>query len=49
MELKDIDKFEKNNPEIAMNALGYEDKIFYPLRISKLNRETSVNLLLLED
>jgi len=49
MKSKDIDKFEKQHPEISVNALGYENKKIYPLRISKLNRKTACNLLLLED
>jgi len=48
-ELKNIDKFEKNNHEIEVNVLGYKNKEFYPLRISELNRKTYVNLLLLDD
>jgi len=41
----DIDKFEKLNPEIAVNDFGYENSI-YPLRISKFKREKKVRLLL---
>ena len=48
MKSKDIDKFEKQHPEISVNVLGYENKKIYPLRISKLNRKTACNLLLLE-
>jgi len=51
--LKDINKFEKQNPEISVNVLGYEEegkKTIFPLRISKAkDREHEVNLLLLED
>ena len=32
--LKDIDKFEKQNPNISINVFGNENGI-YPLRISK--------------
>ena len=47
-----MNKFEKQNPTISVNVLGYDDenKIIYPLRISKMDkREHEVNLLLLED
>jgi len=37
--LKDIDKFERLNPEIEVNVFGYEAECVYPLRISKLIRE----------
>jgi len=47
---KGIDKFEKQNPKIPVNVLGYEEKNIYPLRISEMaEREHEVNLLLLED
>ena len=47
---KDIDKFEKNNPTIYVNVLGYEYGIgVYPLRISDYVRETNVNLLLISN
>ena len=47
---KDIDKFEKNNPTISVNVLGYEYGIgVYPLRISGYERETNVNLLLISN
>ena len=41
--LKQIDKFENNNP-YAINVLGYEDAVIYPLRISKKNDQV-INLL----
>jgi len=47
---KDINKFEKNNPTIYVNVLGYEYGIgVYPLRISDYVRETNVNLLLISN
>jgi len=46
MNLKDIDKFERLNPEIKVNVFGYEAGCVYPLRISKLKREKKVRLLL---
>ena len=47
---KGIDKFEKQNPKVSVNVLGYEEKNIYPLRISEMTeRECKVNLLLLED
>ena len=48
VKLRDIDKFEKLNPRIAINVFGHEEKI-YPLRISGLKRENTVNLLLIHD
>ena len=50
MKLKDIKKFEQQNPHISVNVLGYEAKKIFPLRISEMaEREHDVNLLLLED
>jgi len=47
---KGIDKFEKQNPKILVNVLGYEEKNIHPLRISEMTeREREVNLLLLEN
>ena len=49
VKLKDIEKFEKQNPNISIKGFGYEGEI-YPLRTSKMkqNRQT-VNLLLISD
>ena len=47
--LKQIDKFENNNP-YAINVLGYEYAVVYPLRISKKKEhscEQVINLLLI--
>ena len=49
VKLRDIDKFERLNPRIAINVFGYEEKKIYPLRISGLERENTVNLLLIHD
>lgn len=49
MSLKGINNFEKNKPEIAVNVLSYEKQNVFPLRISKMNREKTVNLLLLKN
>ena len=47
--LKDIDKFENQNP-YRINVLGYENKEIYPLRISdKSYNELTINLLLIND
>ena len=49
VDLKDIDKFENQNP-YRINVLGYENKEIYPLRISnKLSDEITINLLLIND
>jgi len=50
VKLRDINKFEKQNPTISVNVLGYDDKIIYPLRISEMDKGLhEVNLLLLDD
>ena len=49
VELEKMEKiFEKNNPGISVNVLGYEN-VFYPLRTSKTKRTRIVNLLLISD
>ena len=49
VDLKDIDKFEYQNP-YRINVLGYENKEIYPLRISnKSTNELIINLLLIND
>ena len=48
VKLREIDKFEKLNPRISINVFGYEGKVS-PLRISKLQREITINLLLIHD
>ena len=48
--LKDIDKFENQNPSISITVLGYEGKWVYPLRNSNnTNREHNVILILIEE
>jgi len=48
MKLKDIKKFERQNPQIYVNVLGYEDKEIFPLCISDMVEiQYDVNLLLL--
>jgi len=49
MNLKDIDKFERLNPEIKVNVFRYEAGCVFPLRISKLKSEKKVRLLLFEN
>ena len=46
--LKDIDKFEKNNPVIGVNVFGY-DKIVHILRINKADPQNAIDLLLITD
>ena len=46
--LKDIDKFEKNNPEIGVNVFGY-DKSVHILRINKTDPQNAIDLLLITD
>ena len=47
-ESRDVDKFEKQNPSISVNVLGY-DKEVYPLRITKNAKPDTVNLLLISE
>ena len=50
--LKDIKRFEKQNPEISVSVLGYsKDEKIYPLRISKKEnkRKNNIVLLLIKD
>ena len=44
--LKDIDKFEKNNPEIGVNVFGY-DKSVHILRLNKTDPQNAIDLLLI--
>ena len=46
--LKDIDKFEKQNPSISINVFGFEGNT-YPLRISKRTNGKPVNLLMISN
>ena len=47
--LKDINKFEKQNPTISITVLGYEGKNVYPLRNSNnTDREHKIRLMLIE-
>ncbi|WAR02506.1 hypothetical protein MAR_009064 [Mya arenaria] len=47
--IKAIDRFERQNATISFNVFGYENKDVYPLRISKYEHNTCVNLLLIDD
>ena len=48
--LKDINKFEKQNPTISITVLGYERKGFYPLRNSTdMDRDYNIILMLIEE
>ena len=48
--LKDINKFEKQNPTISITVLGYERKVFYPLRNStNMDRDYNIILMLIEE
>ena len=44
--LKDIDKFENQNPEIRINVFGY-DKSVHILRTNKTNPQNAIDLLLI--
>ena len=48
--LKDISRFEKQNPSIAITVLGYEGKSVYPLRNSAYtDRDFNTILMLIEE
>ena len=48
--LKDLNKFEKQNPTISITVLGYEGKGVYPLRNSdNTDREHNIILTLIEE
>ena len=48
--LKDINKFEKQNPAICITVLGYEGKSVHPLRNSNnTNRDYNIILMLIEE
>ena len=48
--LKDLNKFEKQNPNISITVLGYEGKSVYPLRNSdSTDREHNIILILMEE
>ena len=42
--LKDIDKFEKNNPEIGVNVFGYEKSV-HILRLNKTDQQNEIDFL----
>ena len=47
--LKDIDKFERQNPSISITVFGYKENGVYPLRNSdNINREHDIVLTLIE-
>ena len=47
--LKDIDKFENQNPTVSITVFGYKEKGVYPLRNSdNINREHDIVLTLIE-
>ena len=47
--LKDMNKFEKQNPTISITVLGYEGKSVYPLRNSDcMGRDHDIILMLIE-
>ena len=48
--LKDLNKFENQNPTISITVLGYERKIVYPLRNSdNTDREHNIILILIKE
>ena len=49
VQLNAIDKFERQNPTISINVLGYEESVLYPLRVIKCEGREAVDLLLISD
>ena len=50
MSLKDLNKFEKQNPAISITVFGYEGKGVYPLRNSaNTDRDYNIILMLIEE
>ena len=49
VKLNQIAIFEKLNPQISINVFGFEDRVVYPLRLSKTKNEQTINLLLISD
>ena len=48
--LKDLNKFEKQNPTISITVLGYERKRIHPLRNStNTDRDYNIILMLIEE
>ena len=48
--LKDIDKFENQNPTVSITVFGYDGKIVYPLRNSdNTDREHNIVLILIKE
>ena len=48
VELKSINRFERQNPDISISVLGYsKDERVYPLRISKINKNCKHQIVLL--
>ena len=48
--LKDLNKFEKQNPTISITVLGYEGESVYPLRNSDCtDRDYNIILMLIEE
>jgi hypothetical protein len=49
VKLKDIGKFEKLNPNYAVNVFGLDGTCIYPLRNSNVNTDNQINLLSHDD
>ena len=47
--LKQIDRFEKQNPKYTINVYGYDKDDVYPIRISKKQKGYLINLLLISE
>ena len=49
MKVKDISKFERQNPTISINLFGYEEQELFPVYIIEHKKEQHVNLLLISN
>jgi len=49
MNVKNIPKFERQNPTISINLFGYEEKELFPVYIADQKKEQHVNLFLISN
>ena len=49
MSVGDIDRFEKINPDLAINVYSYEKGLVYPRRISDRRKEKLINLIMFDN
>lgn len=49
MKISQLNKFERQNSNVSINVIGYEDDELFPVYISKEKKENHVNLLLISN